>query len=219
MTTLTAEQFAAIASKVASIKNIAAGLGTKESPCTLAAINLALTGKLTGTIPKCMSPVIGQWIIKIQDAMPANIRNSQRWRDQIPHAAGTGRDHEQERVNIILEWMWATVLPQIRPIADRHGFGDAWSHMCSERTAHAAKAAAGRAWASAWAAAWAAAWASAWAAAGAVAWAAAAAGEAAAAAGAAENAAEGWDIFDPSALLEKLIAVSEESACGEGPEK
>ena len=33
------------------------GIGTEESACSIAAINLALTAELTDTIPKCMSKV------------------------------------------------------------------------------------------------------------------------------------------------------------------
>ena len=39
---------------------LSSGLGTAEEPCSIAAINLALTGRLTDDIPQCMSPVIGR---------------------------------------------------------------------------------------------------------------------------------------------------------------
>jgi hypothetical protein len=67
------------------------GLGTEESACSIAAINLALTGELTDDIPDCMSEVIGRWIIPTQDAMPAELRNSPRWKSLLPLAAGTGQ--------------------------------------------------------------------------------------------------------------------------------
>src|SRR6476661_3832939 len=78
------------------------GIGTKEEACSIAAINLALTGKLTDRIPECMSPVIGKWIIRIQDAMPDEMRNSAAWKALLPAAAGTGRDREADRLRIIM---------------------------------------------------------------------------------------------------------------------
>src|SRR5882672_9277442 len=94
---------------------IPAGLGTKEAACSIAAINLALTGELTDRIPECMSTVIGRWILIVQDSMPDDMRNSLEWRRLLPLAAGTGREREQERLALILKWVWETVLPQITP--------------------------------------------------------------------------------------------------------
>jgi hypothetical protein len=211
MSTITLEQQQAIAEKLANM-TLPSGLGNQEAACSIAAINLALSGKLTDEIPPCMSKVIGKWIIGVQDSMPADMRNSERWKSLLPLAAGTGRDKEQKRLAIILDWMWGTVLPTLQPLADERGFGREWQAMTTDRTPEAANAAAARAavyaaWAAraaaraavyaAWAAR-AAAWAvyAAWAAA---AWAAAAANEAADAAA--------WETFDPPALLEKLINV------------
>ena len=87
---------------------IPSGLGTKESACSLAAINLALTGELTDEIPDCMSEVVGRWVIRVQDAMPDQIRNSPEWKAALVDAAGTGRGHEAERSALILDWMWET---------------------------------------------------------------------------------------------------------------
>ena len=143
--TITAEQQEAVAATLSVMPNIPAGVGSKENACSIAAINLALSGKLTDVIPDCMSVVTGRWIIKIQDYAPAELRNSERWRRLLPLAAGTGRDREAERSSVALEWMWSVVLPQVQPIADRLGFGEKWHDMCSLRTAscaaNAAKAA------------------------------------------------------------------------------
>jgi hypothetical protein len=221
MSTITQEQTAAIAAKLEGM-TLPRGLGDERAACSIAAINLALTGRLTDEIPACMSAVIGKWIIGVQDAMPHDMRNSARWKSLLPLAAGTGRDHEQERLTLILDWMLGTVLPTVQPIADKHGFGGGWLTMTTERTATAAAAAAAKAAkvAEAWAATAAAAAAKAakvaeaWAAAGAAAkaaevaeagaWAAAGAGAAAKAAKVAE-----WGRFDPCSLLEQLIAVGE----------
>ena len=139
--TLTTEQQQAISDYLRN-RHIPQGIGTAEAACSIAAINLALTGELTDRIPYCMSPVIGRWIIYIQDAMPDSIRNSDEWRTLLPLAAGTGRDREGQRLQIIMNWMWSTVLPTIQPIADKHGFGLAWETMCKEKTSAAAAAAA-----------------------------------------------------------------------------
>ena len=90
---------------------IPAGLGNAEDgACSLASINLALTGELWAAPPDCMSLVIAAWIFKVQDAMPAKMRNSREWRTLLPLAAGTGRDplHEEERSDTITEW-WERV--------------------------------------------------------------------------------------------------------------
>lgn len=116
------------------------GLGDKESACTLAAINLAMSGKLTDDIPACMSEVLGRAAIILQDAMPDEMRNSLRYKSLIPDMPGTGRAQEQERLAILMDWMWSVVLPQIQPIADGN-FGAKWRQMCLEKTAAAARAA------------------------------------------------------------------------------
>lgn len=160
MSTLTTEQDQAIADQIASQPSIPVGIGTKEAACTVAAINLALTGQLTYRIPPCMSLVVGKFVIALQDAMPAALRNSAEYRALIPGLAGTGRAHEQERLALILDWMWGTVLPTVQPLADARGFGDAWRTMTTVRTPSAAAAAATAAGSeAAWAAARAAAWA------------------------------------------------------------
>ena len=132
--TITAEQQASVAAMLASMPDLPSGVGSKENACSIAAINLALTGKLTDKIPDCMSPVIGKWIIKIQDSAPAELRNSERWRRLLPLAAGTGRDREDERSSVALDWMWSVVLPRLQPLADKHGFGESWKKMCDLRT-------------------------------------------------------------------------------------
>ncbi|OBQ33419.1 MAG: hypothetical protein AN487_20430 [Anabaena sp. CRKS33] len=201
MSTITLEQQAAIAAKLASM-TLPSGLGDEESACSIAAINLALSGRLTDDIPDCMSKVIGRWIIKVQDSMPADMRNSERWKQLLPLAAGTGRDKEKKRLAIILDWMWGTVLPTLQPHADANGFGAEWQTMTKKRTEAAA-----RADAAAEAAAREAAYAAAAARADAV-WAAAAMEAAWAAAYAAAAAeADVWQTFDPCGLLERLIDV------------
>lgn len=207
---LTQEQIGRIKSVVWD-HELGSGLGTRETACSIASINLALTGKLTDDIPECMSKVVGEWVKPIQDAMPPVMRNSPEWRDALILAAGTGRQKERERLAMIMDWLFETVLPILQPQADAGGYGPAWQKMCNEKTDVAAKAAwadaakvaklASRAAAKAADAAWEVAW---------EAWAAADAANAAwAAADAAWEAAEAnfWQKTNPPALLARLIAV------------
>jgi hypothetical protein len=117
------------------------GLGTKKSACSIAAINLAVSGTLTDDIPDCMSDVLGKATIRLQDSMPSEMRNSLRYKALLPDMAGTGREYEQERLAILMNWMWSVVLPQLQPVADKHGFGDEWKNMCQLKTAASARAA------------------------------------------------------------------------------
>jgi hypothetical protein len=121
---------------------LAKGVGDKESACTVAAINLTLTGKLTAKVPDCMSLVLGRAVIGLQDAMPREMRNSPRYKALALDMPGTGRDREIERLEILMDWLFGTVLPESQPMADERGFGDEWRVMCSERTEAAAYAAA-----------------------------------------------------------------------------
>jgi hypothetical protein len=201
MTNLTTEQDQAIRQYLAT-RNLSKGLGSNDKPCSIAAINLALTGELTDDIPECMSPVIGEWIIVIQDAMPHEMRNSPEWKALLPLAAGTGRDHEQQRSDLILNWMWETVLPVLQPIADQQGFGDEWSAMLIERSERATDAAVTAAAAADAAAADAAA---------ADAARAAYAASAAYAAAAAAIQPDSWQQFNPCGLLKQLIEVNNDN--------
>ena len=99
------------------------GIGTEESTCSVAAINLALTEKVTDAIPMCMSKVVGEWMMAVQDVMPSEMRNSSGWKRLLPMAAGTGRKREEERLALIMDWMWGTVLPDLQSLADQGGFG------------------------------------------------------------------------------------------------
>ena len=110
------------------------GLGTRNAACSIAAINLALTGDLTDEIPACMSKVVGHWVLTLQDGLPDNIRNGNDWKRLLPFAAGTGRAREQERLALILEWLSTTVLPHLQPLADRSGYGGQWRAMCDHHT-------------------------------------------------------------------------------------
>jgi hypothetical protein len=143
MSTLTHEEEQQIADWLAEHPTLTEGVGTKESACSVAAWNLALTGTLTDKIPDCASEVIGRWIIRVQDSCPPEHgRGHTEWLRLLPLAAGTGREHEAERLAIVMGWMWGTVLPSLQPVADKNEFGEEWRAMCTVRTRAAADAAA-----------------------------------------------------------------------------
>ena len=122
------------------------GLGTETAACSIAAVNLALTGRLTDTIPDCMSFVVGKWLLLTQDAVPSDVRNSQKWKAALVKAAGTGRAHELERVQMVIVWMWETLLPALQPWADEGGYGTEWQRMCDLKDPVEAAIAEGVAW-------------------------------------------------------------------------
>jgi hypothetical protein len=124
-------------------------LGSPESACSIAAINLAMTGTLTDDTPDCMSEVLGAATIRLQDAMPDEMRNSMRYKALLPDMAGTHREHERERLGILMEWLWSVVFPQLQPLADKSVFGAEWEAMCKLKTSVAASAAASAAFAAA----------------------------------------------------------------------
>ena len=97
------------------------GIGTRESACSIASINLALSGRLTDDIPYCMSDVIGKWIIHIQDEMPHAMRNSEAWKRLLPLAAGTGKDRKLEHLRLEMIKKWAVVsISEITKKSQRH---------------------------------------------------------------------------------------------------
>jgi len=141
MTTLYTPEVRARLEDYLSTHDLPIGLGDEESACSIAAINMSLSGELTDNIPACMSEVLGRATITLQDDMPSHMRNSDRYKAWLPTAAGTGRDHEQERLDVLMDWMWRTVLPQLQGRADDEGFGKEWRRMCEERTEGAAETA------------------------------------------------------------------------------
>lgn len=143
--TFTEENKAALKDWLATHK-LTHGVGSKEAACTVAAINMALDGRVSDDCPPCMSPVLHSWIIPIQDAIPLDLLNDGRWAALIPEAAGTNDGKDDLRIEIILDHMWSVVLPQLQPLADESCFGAEWRRMCQERTEVAANAARIAAW-------------------------------------------------------------------------
>jgi hypothetical protein len=135
---------------------------------------------------------------------------------------------ERERLELVMAWLWGTVLPALQPVAAENGFGAEWLAMTTHRTEAAARVAEATAMAEAkdaaamahaaeadaaeWAALAAGAAADAADAAAMTAWAEWAAAETVRAAAHAARAlgADAWNTFDPCDLLEQLICVGEQ---------
>lgn len=132
MSTLTQEQQDKIA-KFISQRHITKGLGDYDAACSIASINLALTNQLTAEIPECMSEVIGNWVIVMQDNISDSMRNHPDWKSLLPALIGTGNKYENERLDLIYTWLWNEVLPEVKPPL----LEDKWQNMMEQRTLEA----------------------------------------------------------------------------------
>ncbi len=101
----TADQRRRIAERLAGIEHLSIGVGTEKSPCSIAAINLALSGRLTDDVPECASPARCAFVIRLQDRLPAAIRDSAEWRAALPLLAGT-RGMSEDLRPILIPWLW-----------------------------------------------------------------------------------------------------------------
>ena len=139
--TLTAEQ-AKVADLLETV-TLVHGLGTAAEPCTVAAVNLALTGKLTDECPDCVCPVLHAWVIPVQDTMPLDLLNAPEWLTLVPLLAGSKStpEVEQARAERIMEWMWDRLGDEAVLAGVPEAARLAWDRMLNERTAAAARAA------------------------------------------------------------------------------
>jgi hypothetical protein len=83
----------------------------KLTACSIAAINLALTGSLVDQTPACMNRHLASWIINVQDNMRETERNALRWRILLPDAAGTAGTDDLEMAKALAEF--ALSLPEL----------------------------------------------------------------------------------------------------------
>lgn len=131
MSRITQAQEKAIADLLS--QTILAPGGGYNEPCSLGAINLALTGD-RGQIPDGMSTIIAQYIMVVQDNISGKVRNSQRWKSLLPLVAGTDMEHEDQRHALLtghLSWFFSELHG---PFADQHGYGDEWRELCRSRS-------------------------------------------------------------------------------------
>jgi hypothetical protein len=189
-TSMTVPNLAAVRAALLSPDlHLCAGVGSSDVPgqgkaCTIAEINLVLTGHLDDGPHPCMSEVVRRWVIGVQDAVPDGVRNGRAWREAAAGIAGSAASYEVEtlRVQVLLGWMWDALGDDAVLVGVPSGVRPVWDRMLAERTRATAGTTAG--------AARAAARATAGTTAGAARAARAAAGAAARAAGAAAGAAE-----------------------------
>jgi hypothetical protein len=134
------EQAKKALSKYLDTHELVAGWGTEKATCSIGAANIAIFGQLRKEIPLCMSLVIGNTILSIQDAMEYKDRNSVAWKETLVLAVETGRSHEDKRLAILIEWMWAC-LEDLQLVANAHGFGEEWAEMLRSRTEETIRAA------------------------------------------------------------------------------
>ena len=143
---ITDDQLETLRSQLATCK-LGHGLGTVDEPCSVAAINLALSGELSDRDPsECMSPVIRRWVISVQDSMPVQMmaagdEHGDRWRQALVGLAGT-RDTKSEaaRVAMVIDWMWECLATDWQKWVPTSAHS-AWNEMLHEKTARAAYAA------------------------------------------------------------------------------
>lgn len=88
-----------------------------------------------------MSPVMWAFAREAQRLMPEELAASPAWARAVSGVIGSlSPDDEQKRTNLVVEWLWVTVMPRVQPHADRHGFGPSWSLMTEQRTWRQAEA-------------------------------------------------------------------------------
>jgi hypothetical protein len=127
---------------------ICSGVGDATEPgqgeaCTIAEINLVLTGELDDGSHPCISEVIRFWVINVQDAMPSYLRNLPAWRNAAIGIAGSTGSAEQDRARIalIMSWMWEALADDIVIAGLPASVLPAWREMLSQKTANATNAA------------------------------------------------------------------------------
>lgn len=127
--------------------NLTHGRGSDEhNACSIAAINLALSGKLSDEPTPCMSLPIRAWVIAVQDAMPIWMmqptdEHGDRWRAALPLVAGTINIPSAPIHAAVRDWMWQALggdlVPSWIPVQHTKYWGNTlyWRDRPSARTA------------------------------------------------------------------------------------
>jgi hypothetical protein len=76
------------------------GLDDSQTPCTIAAINLTLSGRFTDDCPRCMSQELCDFVIILQDSLSHESRNSPEWKSVIPLLLNTKDQNEKIKSRI-----------------------------------------------------------------------------------------------------------------------
>jgi len=154
VTTPTTDQLEAVRARLLDPAiHLPSGLGADpESACTMAQVNFALTGKLADGPHRCVSEVVRRWVIRIQDALPDDIRNSEGWRHAAVGIAGSAGSEADEsaRVALLLTWMWERLGDEAVMAAVPTPVRGVWQAMLTEKTPTAAYAVANASAAAYW---------------------------------------------------------------------
>lgn len=147
-TTITDEQRNALRAALTSPELfLVSGQGDADTPgvgqaCTITEISLVLIGRLDDGPHPCICNVIRRWVIRIQDDMPDEIRNSAAWREAAIGIAGSAANlaTEKRRVEFLLNWMWEALADKDVLASIPESIRSVWNEMLSKRSADAATA-------------------------------------------------------------------------------
>ena len=94
-------------------------------------------GTVGDAVPRPMSAVIGRFVLETRWSIPDDLRHTTKWRKCLLAAVTTGRNHEPQRLSMLLDRLWIAALPLCQPVADRWGCSGYWREMDSRRTMEA----------------------------------------------------------------------------------
>ena len=96
--------------------------------------------------PRSLPPattVFGACLVEFLEAhIPDPVLASSAWRSAAARVVETTPEGDRRRIALTVGLLVDRVLVHLKPVASRHGFGDAWDAMLLERTADSATAAA-----------------------------------------------------------------------------
>ena len=84
-------------------------------------------GTVGDAVPRPMSAVIGRFVLETRWSIPDNLRHTTKWRKCLHAAVVSGRNHEPQRLSMLLDWLWTEALPLCQPVGgDAAGIGRRW---------------------------------------------------------------------------------------------
>lgn len=101
-----------VADFLKTIPVLSKDLGTPSCPCSIGAVNIALTGRLTDHTPPGVDSLLSCLTVQMQDSCPATIcRESEDWRRLLPLLVGTGSPGRMRKrvVSTFLAWYEAFI--------------------------------------------------------------------------------------------------------------
>lgn len=113
----------------------------RDGVCSIGAINMALFGSRHDQIPACSSVALGRWIVRVQDAMPRDIRCSPAWAAQLPRIIGTAGPRRELAIFAVCTLSVFRALELAIPAVRTEAARTAWTTMCTLQTYEAVEAA------------------------------------------------------------------------------